>query len=209
MVSRYDPAYNQQRYITSLKTVNDFTTGKQGNTVRSFNVALEHLDTLDELGKALNNADTPTINRISNYFSQQTGSPKVTNFEGAKHLVADEIVKAMVGGGAALADREAAANTINAANSPKQLSEMIDTYKKLFGGQINGLKKQYEAGTGRKDFDETFLTSQGKKMAAQAHAKGESTALPKTNSKGWELHTDAKGRKAYVSPDGSQYEVAK
>jgi hypothetical protein len=32
---------------------------------------------------------------------------------------------------------------------------------------------------------------------------------PLTNSKGWALHTDAKGNKAYVSPDGKQFEEAK
>ena len=32
------------------------------------------------------------------------------------------------------------------------------------------------------------------------------TTKPLTNSKGWTLHTDAKGNKAYVSPDGKQFE---
>lgn len=32
---------------------------------------------------------------------------------------------------------------------------------------------------------------------------------PLTNSKGWVLHTDAKGNKAYVSPDGKSFEEAK
>jgi hypothetical protein len=32
---------------------------------------------------------------------------------------------------------------------------------------------------------------------------------PLTNSKGWILHTDAKGNKAYVSPDGKSFEEAK
>lgn len=31
-------------------------------------------------------------------------------------------------------------------------------------------------------------------------------APPATNSKGWTLHVDAKGNRAYVSPDGKQYE---
>lgn len=31
-------------------------------------------------------------------------------------------------------------------------------------------------------------------------------STPLTNAKGWTLHTDAQGNKAYVSPDGSQYE---
>lgn len=32
--------------------------------------------------------------------------------------------------------------------------------------------------------------------------------IPLTNAQGWKLHTDGKGRKAYVSPDGKSFEVA-
>jgi hypothetical protein len=33
--------------------------------------------------------------------------------------------------------------------------------------------------------------------------------MPKTNAKGWVLHTDKNGRRAYVSPDGTQFEEVK
>jgi hypothetical protein len=38
---------------------------------------------------------------------------------------------------------------------------------------------------------------------------GGQTQIPSTNSKGWVLHTDANGNKAYVSPDGKQFEEIK
>ena len=37
----------------------------------------------------------------------------------------------------------------------------------------------------------------------------EPAATPKTNSKGWKLHTDKQGRRAYVSPDAKQFEEVK
>ena len=43
--------------------------------------------------------------------------------------------------------------------------------------------------------------------AATPTAKTETA--PNTNSKGWVLHTDAKGNNAYVSPDGKQFEEVK
>jgi len=43
----------------------------------------------------------------------------------------------------------------------------------------------------------------------QAKGVGGNTAPAAKNSKGWTLHTDAKGNKAYVSPDGKQYEEVK
>jgi len=37
----------------------------------------------------------------------------------------------------------------------------------------------------------------------------EPAATPKTNNKGWKLHTDKQGRRAYVSTDGEQFEEVK
>jgi hypothetical protein len=38
---------------------------------------------------------------------------------------------------------------------------------------------------------------------------GDSKVLPNKNQKGWTLHTDAKGNKAYISPDGKSFEEVK
>jgi hypothetical protein len=131
----------------------DFSVGKNGNTVRSLNVAVSHLDTLERLGTELGNGNMQMVNKIGNEFAKQTGKTAPTNFDAAKQIVADEVVKAVVGAGGALADREEAARTINAAQSPKQLTDAIKTYKELMGGQLKGLKNQYEQSTGRKDFE--------------------------------------------------------
>jgi hypothetical protein len=131
----------------------DFSVGKNGNTVRSLNVAVSHLDTLERLGTELGNGNMQMVNKIGNEFAKQTGKTAPTNFDAAKQIVADEVVKAVVGAGGALADREEAARTINAAQSPAQLTSAIRTYKELMGGQLKGLKNQYEQSTGRKDFE--------------------------------------------------------
>ena len=93
------------------------------------------------------------FNKLGNAYAQQTGNPIPTSFNAAKKIVADEIVKGIVGSGGGVSDREEAANTINAANSPAQLKGVIDTYKQLLGGQLSGLKQQYETTTGKKDFN--------------------------------------------------------
>jgi len=36
-----------------------------------------------------------------------------------------------------------------------------------------------------------------------------SASTPGQNAKGWKLHVDSAGNKAYVSPDGKQYEEVK
>lgn len=161
-VQQLNPDFNSQDYGTQQKALKDFATGKNGNTVRSLNVAIDHLDTLSGLADAMHNGNVQVVNKIGNAIATQTGSPAPTNFAAAKKLVADEIVKAIVGAGGGVNDREQAAQAISAANSPAQLQGVIQTYQKLMSGQLGGLRQQYEQSSGRKDFDR-FLSPGAKK----------------------------------------------
>lgn len=153
------------------KAIKDFTTGKQGNNVRSFNTALEHLDTLHEASQALNNGDIQLFNKIGNAWNSATGKAAPTNFEATKKIVADEIVKAIVGTGGGVTDREKAAETIQSANSPAKLNGAIEQYKELMAGQLKGLNQQYKASTSRDDFSERFLTEKSKKYVSPESKK--------------------------------------
>jgi hypothetical protein len=131
-----------------------FGTGKQGQQVASFNVSIAHLHTLGLLADALHNGDLVAANKLAKTVQQETGSAAPSNFEAAKGIVGDEIVKAVVGSGGALGDRQKAQDSINKASSPKQLAGVIKTYKDLMAGQVRGLKKEYENSTGLTDFDD-------------------------------------------------------
>lgn len=148
-VLQIKPDYSAPNYNASVTSDKAFDTGQQGNAVRSFNVGISHLTTLQTLADALNNGDVKTFNKIGNQVASETGSPAPTNFNAAKAIVGDEIIKAIVGGGGALADRENAQNQIDAANSPEQLAGVIKTYKNLMAGQLKGLQTQYETSTGQ------------------------------------------------------------
>ena len=166
-VNRVNPEYDETKYPTIQQARKNFTTGKQGDTVRSMNVAIDHLDTLDEAAKALNNGDLPLFNKITNDYSRNTGSPAVTNFDGIKSIVGSEVAKAVSGaGGSALGDREEIRREIDNANSPQQLAGVIKKYQQLMGGQLNGLRTQYED-TGLKDFDKK-LTPRTKQVLSGA-----------------------------------------
>jgi len=128
-----------------IKGLKDFATGVPGNTVRSLNVAVNHLDTAKELSNALNNNDIPALNKAANALSQATGSPTVTNFDAARNIIADEVAKGVLGNGAgALADRVEFSDKIRNSSSPAQLAGTIDTWQKLLAGQLGGLKQQFK-----------------------------------------------------------------
>lgn len=172
-VMQINPDYSGQDYGVSLNSEKKFTTGKQGDAVRSFNTSLAHLDTLDQLSDALKNGNMQMINKLGNAYATQTGGTAPTNFAAAKQIVGDEIVKAIVGSGGGVADREHAAKILDAANSPDQLKGVIGTYKELMRGQLKGLRQQYEAGGG-KNFDK-FLSPAGKSAegAGPVHIGGD------------------------------------
>lgn len=151
-VARINPDYDETKYATVQQARKNFTTGKQGDTVRSMNVAIDHLDTLKDAGNALQNGNLPLFNKITNEFAKNTGSPVVTDFNGIKSIVGSEVAKAVAGGNMALADREEIRKELDAANSPQQLAGVIKRMQQLLGGQLKGLKTQYED-AGLRDFD--------------------------------------------------------
>lgn len=154
LVSQYNPEYDATQYGAKNKARLDFTTGKNGNTVRSLNVAVQHLEQLAGLSDSLGNGDIQMFNKLGQAIAQQTGKSAPTNFDGVKQLVGDEIVKAVVGSGGGVHDREEIAHTISRASSPQQLAGIVKQYQGLLGGQLRGLKKQYEKSTGLNDFED-------------------------------------------------------
>lgn len=168
-VRELNPEWDGKRYGEMDKGIKSFATGKQGDAVRSFNVAIDHIGTLEGLVDALNNNDIRAINELGNIIGAQTGNTAPTNFDAVKNIVADEIVKAVVGGAAALADREKMADNIRTSNSPEQMNGVIDQWKALMRGQLDGLHDQYTRTTGRDDFYENMLSPAARKVAITGH----------------------------------------
>ena len=153
MAKQYDPSYDQTTYPMRAEAVKKFATGPQGNTIRSFNVAIDHLETLSDLTKALQNKDVNLYNSVKNKIETQFGYTAPSNFDSAKSIVGAEIAKAIVGGQFALQDREEIRQQLSNARSEPQLLGVINTFQKLMAGQLRGLKQQYEDTTRLKNFD--------------------------------------------------------
>jgi hypothetical protein len=175
------------------KNLQYWQTGKGGTAVKIFNVASNHLETLGSLVDALDNGDVTMLNAAANKWKQQTGQTAPNNFNAAKQIVMDEVVKAIVGGGGGVSDREEAAAKISAANSPAQLREVINTYKTLMGGQLEGLRDQFKYSTKRGDEEFNSILNPAAKKAM-----GVSDAPP-----GGKLIGTSGGKKVYQLPDGS------
>lgn len=169
LVKSINPDYDATQFAMKNKARQSFATGRQGDTVRSLSVATDHLDQLSKAVDELKNGGVPAANKVANFFSQQTGNPSVTNFDAMKEIVGDEVVKAVVGATGASGDREAIKKSFSAANSPAQLYGVIAKYKGLMGGQLKGLRQQYERTTGLKDFDSAISETAKQELSGTGH----------------------------------------
>lgn len=183
--ANYDNSYDQKNYAAFADGLKRFGASKQGDSVKAFNVGIEHIEQLVELGKELHNTTTPKFNELKNWFEKNIGGAAPTNFEGLKTIVGAEIVKAIVGAGGGVEERAAAARTVSGASSIAQLEGIAKTYAKAMGAQLGGLQRQYEQSTGRKDFDrllspQAIRARDSHNAAPSGAAGGGATAAPPT-----------------------------
>jgi hypothetical protein len=144
-VMELNPNYDFTTVTAKKNAAAAFATGNQGNALRSFATGLDHLDQLGGLVTALGNGDNATRNLIGNKVSTWNGATPVTNFDAAKDIVSKEIVKAIVGAGGGVGEREEIAKLLDSAKSPKQLNGVIAQFKGLMQAQHDNLLAQRRA----------------------------------------------------------------
>jgi hypothetical protein len=171
-VQKENPSYDATQYVTKNKARESFATGRQGDTVRSLSVATDHLNQLQTAATAMQNGDIKLANTLVNTFATQFGRPEVTNFDSMKEIVGDEVAKAVIGAKGGEGDRQAIKAGFSSSGSPAQILGTIQQYKGLMGGQLKGLRQQYERTTGLKDFNDALSVN------AQAELGGGSSAHP-------------------------------
>lgn len=144
-VSQINPDYDATTYGAKTAAAKGFTSGQQGNALRSISTANEHLGQLDQLGDALNNGDMNVINKIGNAYGVQTGAPPAQVFNAVKGVVAQEVVKAIVAGGGSSGERDEAAKAFSSDSSPAQLKQTIAALRTVMSAQQSNLIEQRRA----------------------------------------------------------------
>lgn len=141
----------RQDYRGQVLALQRFTSGKQGDVIRSLNVVVDHVGTLRKLGEALKNGQYPLFNKLAQEWAKQTGKPAPTNFETARDIVGTEIIKSLgVAGAGTEKERSGMSQRFSRASSWPQLMGTIDeAVRPLLGGQLRGLRQQWKFATGR------------------------------------------------------------
>jgi len=152
-VLQYDPSYDMTQFASRNKLRQDFNSGMGARNIRSINTAVKHLASLSEAVDKMDNSEVQIANTVGNFFSKQTGSPKVTNFQNAANAVESEMASVFKGTGATDQEIKAWRENLKPNMSPEQLHGAINTMIELMGGRLAALASQYQQGMGKpKDF---------------------------------------------------------
>ena len=160
-----------------------------------------------ELGKELSKINfigVQSLDDIKLRIQQQVNDPTANALLVAAMAAATDYGRIMQGpqSAAALTEgaRKDAMRLINAAMDDKARTAVMGALDSDTAGQVKGLEDQREKILGR------MRSHRGAGAAAAAVGSG---APPTTNAKGWKLMVDKNGNKAYVSPDGKNFEPVK
>jgi hypothetical protein len=140
------PQFSQAQYGVEKKVQEEFTSGDAAKNLTAFNTAISHAQQAQEAATALQNGDIKVLNRVGNALGVELGSDKVTNFNTIKSALTGEISKVFKGGQATDAEIKEVQGPFDAANSPAQLKNALNTAIHLMNSKRDALKQQYETG---------------------------------------------------------------
>lgn len=193
-VQRYNPDYMQ----SGFGAVSKFNIDPK---IRGLNVSISHLGTLANLAGQLDNGNIQQFNKAAQGIAEQTGQAAPTNFDAAKLIVGNEVIKTISGAGVGSdTDRQEISDSFSRAKSPQQLSGAIKTAQTLLGGQLSGFSQQYKHATGRSDFN-TMLSPETLKILPQDIANNGSIVYGPDNP----LISSANANSPVIQKDSPDY----
>lgn len=157
-VGQYDPSFDAVNYNARSKTRNDFTSGKAAGDIKALNTAIGHIGQLDQAINNLGNNRFPLNNAIANWIGNQTGDPRVKQFETDRNAVVAETVRVFRGGVGSAADIKEWTEKLNAADSPEQLHGVVSELAGLLDSRLQAVGDQYNKGMGTTSDPLTLLS---------------------------------------------------
>jgi hypothetical protein len=149
-----DPKYTPQRYEQVQAVVKRYTSGEDHKTLVNTGTAVNHLLQFKEIAAITpGNTNVSSWNTFYQNLNKYGNAPEVKSKEAMAGFVAGELVKAASGAQGSMTERIHLEKQLMAANTPAEVSAIVDNSVKLAHGRYSSLKSSYEGSTGRKDFD--------------------------------------------------------
>jgi len=179
-----NPSFDPGAYKITQESRKNWTqpNGKGTQQMQQFDRAASHVVAMGPVIDNLNNTNSPLWNKIKNDYYYNTGQAAPTDFSAAKKIVADEIMKTVIGGAGTGGEREALQHDLSAANSPAQLKAVINRARQLMGAQGTAMERQYTTSTKMTDF-QNRLGPAGKALLIEGRQEDERIRRESTNTR--------------------------
>lgn len=142
----YDWTKSQARATVQKQYMNQAQT-QPGGQIQSFNRALTHIATMDDLANQLNNINFRKYNSIANFMASEAGKSFRNNYDYAAGIVSTEMARAYKNGVPDDADIKRQRVSLDSANSPAQLHDVLrKSAIPLIEGALENLKSGFEEG---------------------------------------------------------------
>jgi hypothetical protein len=172
----------------AAKKETQISAGQAGKVAVAVNELSTFGDQVLEASKAVPRGSFIPLNKLMQMTDAQISDPALINYK-VKMQSLNNAYDQLAARGGTDADKRAHVHALfNTATS----QEGVDSLVKALKDEGRAAKEAADKAT---------------KTDKYGPRDGEAPApIPTQNAKGWSLHTDAKGNKAYVSPDGNQFE---
>jgi hypothetical protein len=139
------------------------STQSSGGKVTRGNAAMNHIEALRDLSKALQNGDLRLWNYAKNELGAQIGDPSPQNLQLAAHFVGSEVTSFLSAAGGTKDDRQKVESAFGVANSPEAATGAADTGEHFLAGQFDAFRTKYHSRPDApSNFAERFLTPESK-----------------------------------------------
>lgn len=196
--------YDARDYSASKRLLDGYAStaaNSAGGQMNATNTAVQHVEQLRKLAVALQNNDIPAANAVRNYVQTALGKPEPGNVKTAAMIVGDELVKAVIGAGGAVSDREKILERLSNTQSPDQMAGALDTLTGLLGGSVNSRRRQYLSVTKRSEDEfEQMLSPEALDALSQYLKKEERRGGKKADAAKEDAATPAKPGDAAAAP---------
>lgn len=200
-----------------------FSSGQGAAQMRSLNTVAEHLKLFNEYAIALQTGPLIRQNQLLQRFGIEMGRPEVTDFNAAKTLMADEVIRLLTTTGGTRGDRDDAQHLAASYHAKEQLLGVSETLRGMVYGRFDSIEKQYVSVLGggatdaektqrAKDFRDALVPDALEILNTPPRGpRQQPTAgpLPEGVPQGSTLGglDPATGRPVYITPDGRKLRV--
>jgi hypothetical protein len=182
------------------------------NMQRAENQLKLEIPVMQDAMKALDPSRFPALAKVEIYALRQAGDPRITKLDQAAETVFNEFEGIITGNPGTLnvQDVQQAKHAYDNAKTPQQMQAAVEGMQRIIknAGQSLQVTRKEIMDSAKRAFHPNRPGAEGPNPNLGASAAGVKPPANK-NAKGWVLHTDAKGNKAYVSPDGKSFEEVK